>query len=53
MTDEVFNLMRYFPKSYINANKELILEEKMNVYFSLDRVSPHTREFSRELGDTI
>ena len=39
MTDEVFNLMKYFPNSYIKANKELILEEKGNVYFSLDRVN--------------
>lgn len=38
MTDEVFNLMKYFPNSYIKANKELILEEKGNVYFSLDKV---------------
>ena len=37
MTDEVFNLMRYFPKSYIDENKELILDENIN--FSLDRIN--------------
>ena len=37
MTNEVFNLMRYFPKSYIDENKELILDENIN--FSLDRVN--------------
>ena len=51
MTDEVFNLMRYFPKYYIDGNKELILDENIN--FSLDRVSSYTRDFSRELDDTI
>ena len=37
MTNEVFNLMRYFPKSYIDENKELILDENIN--FSLDRIN--------------
>ncbi len=37
MTDEAFTLMRYFPKSYIDGNKELVLDENIN--FSLDRIS--------------
>lgn len=34
MVDEVFNLMRYFPNSFINHNGEVILSEKGNVYFN-------------------
>lgn len=34
MVDEVFNLMRYFPNSFINRNGEVILSEKGNVYFN-------------------
>ena len=34
MVDEVFNLMRYFPNSFINHNGEVILSEKVNVYFN-------------------
>ena len=33
MTDVEFNLMKYFPNSCIKVNKELILEERENVYF--------------------
>lgn len=34
MVDEVFNLMRYFPNSFINYNGEVILSEKGIVYFN-------------------
>ncbi len=34
MIDEVFNVMAYFPKSYINRCGELILSERGNVYFT-------------------
>ena len=34
MVDEVFNLMRYFPNSFINCNRDVILSKKGNVYFN-------------------
>lgn len=33
MTNEIFNVMKHFPKSYINSCGELILSDKGNVYF--------------------
>ena len=35
MTDEIFNVMRCFPYSYINAFKELIISDKGNVFFNI------------------
>ena len=34
MIDEIFNLMKCFPNSYINHCGELILSDKGNVYFT-------------------
>ena len=34
MIDEVFNVMKCFPGSYINQHGELILSKKGNVYFT-------------------
>lgn len=34
MINEIFNVMKYFPKSYINRCGELILSNKGNVYFT-------------------
>ena len=34
MFDEIFNVMKCFPKSYITQFGELILSEKGNVYFT-------------------
>lgn len=33
MIDEIFNVMKCFPNSYINRNAEVILSTKGNVYF--------------------
>ena len=33
MTDEIFNVMKCFPNSFINSNAEVILSAKGNVYF--------------------
>lgn len=33
MFDEIFNVMKCFPNSYINRSGELILADKGNVYF--------------------
>lgn len=33
MIDEIFNVMKCFPNSYINYNAEVILSDKGNVYF--------------------
>lgn len=35
MTDEIFNVMKCFPKSFMNCNGEVILSEKGNVYFNV------------------
>lgn len=35
MTDEIFNLMKCFPGSYIKRFGEIILSEKGNVYFTV------------------
>lgn len=34
MIDEVFNVMKCFPDSYLNSFEELILSDKGNVYFN-------------------
>lgn len=34
MFDEIFNVMKCFPNSYINRRGELILADKGNVYFT-------------------
>lgn len=34
MLDEIFNVMKHFPNSYINRCGELILSDKGNVYFA-------------------
>lgn len=34
MINEIFNVMKHFPKSYINNCGELILSDKGNVYFT-------------------
>lgn len=34
MIDEIFNVMKCFPNSFINRNGEIILSEKGNVYFN-------------------
>ena len=34
MINEIFNVMKHFPKSYINRCGELILSDKGNVYFT-------------------
>lgn len=33
MIDEIFNVMKCFPNSYINYNAEVILSDKGNMYF--------------------
>ena len=33
MLDEIFNVMKCFPNSFINSNAEVILSTKGNVYF--------------------
>ena len=35
MTDEVFNVMKCFPNSYLNPYGELILSDKGNVFFNI------------------
>lgn len=34
MTDEIFNVMKCFPRSFMNSNGDVILSEKGNVYFN-------------------
>lgn len=36
MIDEIFDVMKCFPKSYINQCGELIISEKGNVYFTAE-----------------
>lgn len=35
MIDEIFNVMKCFPNSYINAFQELIISDKGNVFFNI------------------
>lgn len=35
MTNEVFNMMKFFPHSFINALGEVILDQKENIYFTV------------------
>lgn len=34
MIDEIFNVMNYFPGSFINRSQDVILSYKGNVYFN-------------------
>lgn len=42
MTDEIFNVMKHFDRSYINQCGELIISERENVYFTATNC--HTKE---------